>query len=179
MDPRDEGKFLFKLHTVDMYFWTAEDARMFVDSTKKILRPEQLQELHAPQAPAAYEGLMSPVVQQLENVAFKDPAYSNGQTRDSRTSSIPVPRPPAASGAPGNSNPETSKTAPEQPATYAPLAYNPAAPAAPEPIKHREKTPPPPESEMGTGLSAAAYADHGYAQPPGQFQSSPPLSSQT
>ncbi|MCJ1366371.1 hypothetical protein MMC16_005499 [Acarospora aff. strigata] len=171
MDPRDEGKFLFKLHTLDIYFWTTDDARLFVDWTKKILHQEQLEILDVPQAPQAHEQLMSPVVQQLENVAFEDPAYGNGQTRNSRTATVPLASPPLRERASPDTKPEALK-APEQPASYAPLAYNPAAPPAPEPIRHREKTPPPPDAELGTGLSAAAYADHGYAPPPTQHHPS-------
>ena len=52
----------------------------------------------------------------------------------------------------------TNKSAPVQ-ADFAPMAYNPAAPPAPEPIAHREKTPPPPDAADGTGLAAAAAAD--------------------
>jgi len=42
------------------------------------------------------------------------------------------------------------------------MAYNPAAPAAPEPIAHREKTPPPEDGVEGSGLNAAARHDQGY-----------------
>ncbi|KAL2427005.1 hypothetical protein ABEF95_006521 [Exophiala dermatitidis] len=42
---------------------------------------------------------------------------------------------------------------------FTPLAYNPAAPAAPEPIAHREDTPPPVDGMDGTGLAAAAKHD--------------------
>lgn len=173
MDPRDEGKFLVKLHTLDIYFWTADDAGMFVNSVKKILHQEQLEMLDAPQAPPVHETVRSPVVQQLENVAIEDPAYRNGQTRNSRTATVPLTSPTAMEGSsvPRAEAPGTG----EQPANYAPLAYNPAAPAAPEPIKHREKTPPPPEAESGTGLAAAAYADHGYA--PSSAQQQNPVSS--
>ncbi|KAI4250192.1 MAG: hypothetical protein L6R40_000364 [Gallowayella cf. fulva] len=155
-DPRNEGKYLFRLHTLDIYFWTAADATSFVASIERLLEPEQLQILDKPLAPAAHEKLMSPVVQKLENVAVEDSAYQNGKTRNSR-SAMPVfsPPPTAASdarqGVPNTQDQET----------YKPLAYNPAAPPAPEPIKYREKTPPPPEAETeGTGLSAAAYNDH-------------------
>ena len=45
--------------------------------------------------------------------------------------------------------------------SYAPLAYNPAAPAAPEPVNHREKTPPPPDADVGAGLGAVSVISHG------------------
>ncbi|THX70289.1 hypothetical protein D6D08_05796 [Aureobasidium pullulans] len=51
------------------------------------------------------------------------------------------------------------------PASAASLApYNPAAPSAPEPIAHREKTPPPVDAGNGTGLSVAATHEQ-----PGQY----------
>ena len=174
-DPRDEGKYLFRLHTIDLYFWTLADAETFMNNSQKTLQQEQLEILDAPLAPtpaptsatvpnpAPHAGLMSPVVQQLENVAFTDPAYHNGQTRNSRTVSL--------------SSPSTPPIAKQTSGNYAPLAYNPAAPAAPEPIKHREKTPPPPEDVPGTGLAAAAYQDqmHDYApQSPSSFPPPPP-----
>ncbi|KAL9111180.1 MAG: hypothetical protein Q9187_007967, partial [Circinaria calcarea] len=165
-DPRDEGNFLFRLHTFDLYFWTNEDAGAFVGNIQKTLKQEQLEILDAPPTPAPTVGLMSPVVQQLESIAITDPAYHNGNTRNSRTASIPtLPRPSTVEEPAKAHTPLASK---EEKKSYAPLAYNPAAPAAPEPIKHREKTPPPPEAIVGTGLAAAAYQDqlHGHAQQP-------------
>ena len=164
-DPRDEGKFLFRLHTVDLYFWTAQDADTFIEAARKTLQQEQL-DVETPPPPAPHPQGMSPVVQQLENVAITDPAYSNGQTRNSRTASIAQPPlPPVAQD-------DKNKAA-----DFTPLAYNPAAPPAPEVIKHREKTPPPPEAAAGTGLPAAAYHDQVQAhtvQAPGGFMSPPP-----
>ncbi|KAL2427028.1 hypothetical protein ABEF95_007075 [Exophiala dermatitidis] len=61
--------------------------------------------------------------------------------------------------------PSVSKAAQPQPqpppssTNFTPLAYNPAAPAAPEPIAHREDTPPPVDGMDGTGLAAAAKHD--------------------
>ncbi|KAL8947220.1 MAG: hypothetical protein Q9222_006477 [Ikaeria aurantiellina] len=154
-DPRNEGKYLFRLHTLDVYFWTVADATLFMSSIEDLVDSEQVEILDRPAAPAAHERVMSPVVQKLENVAIEDSAYHNGQTRSSK---------PAA---PSFAPPPTAATEKQQPAaasheqeTFKPLAYNPAAPAAPEPIKHREKTPPPPEAETeGTGLAAAAFND--------------------
>ncbi|KAJ8610717.1 hypothetical protein MRB53_038359 [Persea americana] len=56
---------------------------------------------------------------------------------------------------PGPPTPATS-TGPSQ---AAPAAYNPAAPAAPEPVTYREKTPPPIDDGTGTGLKAASKYD--------------------
>lgn len=155
-DPRNEGKFLFRLHTLDIYFWTNEDANSFIDTVGKFLQQQQLEILDAPQPPVTPEQVMSPVVQQLENVAIQDPAYHNGQTRSSGPVAPSFSPPAVASDRQADAQ-NVPKV--EDPGAYQPLAYNPAAPPAPEPIKHREKTPPPPESEAGTGLAAAAYHD--------------------
>lgn len=56
----------------------------------------------------------------------------------------------------------------DAPQPFVPMAYNPAAPAAPEPIAHREDTPPPPDDGHGTGLATAATHDnygHSQSQP--------------
>ncbi|KAL8938827.1 MAG: hypothetical protein Q9216_003687 [Gyalolechia sp. 2 TL-2023] len=175
-DPRNEGKYLFRLHTVDIYFWTIADATTFMDAVEKMLDPQQVEIVDRPSAPAAHEHLMSPVVQKLENVAVEDSAYQNGKTRDSRSVAATFAPPPTAAGGTAQ---ETSKS--NDPESFKPLAYNPAAPPAPEPIKYREKTPPPPEAEHeGTGLSPAAYNDHAHAVSPlshGSFSQPPHPSS--
>ncbi|KAL9602429.1 MAG: hypothetical protein Q9219_001853 [cf. Caloplaca sp. 3 TL-2023] len=161
-DPRNEGKYLFRLHTLDIYFWTVTDAQQFMDALERMLRPQQLEILDRPSAPAAHEHLMSPVVQKLENVAIEDTAYQDGKTRNSRSAAAAFSPPPTLA-----SGDTQAKTKPDDPGSYKPLAYNPAAPPAPEPIRHREKTPPPPDAEHeGTGLSAAAYNDHAHAVSP-------------
>ncbi|MCJ1438278.1 hypothetical protein MMC27_007666 [Xylographa pallens] len=176
-DPRDEGKFLFRLHTIDLYFWTVQDSQTFLAAVQRSLQEEQF-EIEGPAALEPHVGAMSPVVQQLENVAITDPAYHNGQTRNSRTASIPTPSPAHA-----QSTHEDPRN--QEAANFTPLAYNPAAPPAPEVIKHREKTPPPPEAVAGTGLAAAAYHDQVQASrpqnhtafspiPPANMQSPPP-----
>ena len=166
-DPRDEGNYLFRLHTVDLYFWTLEDAEKFMDNVQKTVEKEQLEILDAPSTPVPHAEVMSPVVRQLESVAITDPAYHNGQTRNSRTASIPT--------ATSTISPPPVKK--EEVESYKPLAYNPAAPAAPEPIKYREKTPPPPETPGFSGPAAAAYHEqvHGYTpQPQGSLLPPPP-----
>ncbi|KAL9102666.1 MAG: hypothetical protein Q9163_002220 [Psora crenata] len=149
-DPRNERPILFHLHTVDIYFWTVQDADSFVGCLRRLLQHDQVELLDIPPAPAAHEKVMSPVVQQLENLAIQDPAYQSGHSKNTSDTPIPV-----------GSN-ETPKAAAS--ATFQPLAYNPAAPAAPEPIRHREKTPPPVDADAGTGLAAAAYADQFHSQ---------------
>jgi hypothetical protein len=171
-DPRDEGRFLFRLHTLDLYFWTMDDATLFMDAAKRVLSPRQVEAPDAPQR--SPQDAASPVVQQLESIAISDPAYHNGQTRNSRnqSTSLPPHLPMAAPGQPSSRTPESPRSEASQP-TFAPLAYNPAAPAAPETIKHREKTPPPPDGELGTGLAGAVAADHGYGPPPGSIPPAP------
>lgn len=142
-DPRDEGKYLFRLHTLDIYFWVKEDATLFVQHCQHTLQPQQV-ELDYP-VTEPHTNLTSPVVQKLENMAVSDPAYNNaGHSIGKNTSSAQLSSP-----APDQNNASRST----------PLAYNPAAPAAPEKRAHREKTPPPPE-EPGVGLAHAASEDH-------------------
>lgn len=128
---------------------------------------------------------MSSVVRQLENVAISDPAYQNGRTPNSRSEAAAAPAPasqgiqqvptfppPPPSGPPAGQNPTSNYQTPaeekKEAANFAPLPYNPAAPAAPEPIKHREKTPPPEDGTEGTGLLAAAATDQGTPYTPPQ-----------
>lgn len=185
-DPRNEGKYLFRIHTLDIYFWTTEDANTFVAFARKKLEVDQLDVVDISPTPASHDQVMSPVVQNLEDVAIRDPAYHNGQTRSSRTESTGLTSPPNV----GTSREETKQGTPKtqvsaafqpldtpkaQNATmFQPLAYNPAAPPAPEPIKHREKTPPPIDAEVGTGLAAAALRDHSHATSPQSSMSRPP-----
>lgn len=152
-DPTNQNKHNYRLHTLDIYFWTVDDADQFLDAVERVLPPQQLEsDRQVKQQQIAPEPAVSRVVEQLENVAITDPAYQNGQTRDSRS------EPPTTAQAPAKA----------EPADFTPLAYNPAAPAAPEPIKHREKTPPPEDAADGTGLVAAAVADENPRYLPGQ-----------
>ena len=191
-DPRDEGKYLFRLHTLDIYFWTVDDAHTFLNHARETLRPSQM-DIDLP-PPPAHPTQMSPVVQQLESVAITDPAYHNGQTRNSRpvseaskqaVASPPPPPPPTAAKSPDEQT--------QDPAAFAPLAYNPAAPAAPEKRTHREKTPPPEDADVGIGLSGAAgghqsphaaspfnpspFSGHSVGSPPAHPGSPPSVSS--
>jgi hypothetical protein len=153
-----------------------EDAKLVIDTMRRLLHPSQLDIMDAPQTETRHEDNMSPVVQNLEHVAISDPAYANGRTRNSQNlpSQVPPPaghgqlehspNPPSVSSNTGRAGSVHSEG---QPASFAPMAYNPAAPPAPEPIAHREKTPPPADAADGTGLAAAAVADHvtGYGVP--------------
>ena len=157
-DPRNEGKYLFRLHTLDLYFWKADDANAFMGCVGQILQKGQVEILDAPQIRDPHQGVTSPVVQKLETMAVQDPAYQNGRTRDSRTSSIAHGSTSTTSTPQSAARQDTPNAA--DPAAFTPMAYNPAAPPAPEPIRHREKTPPPLDGEQGTGLAAAAHQDH-------------------
>ena len=150
-DPRSEGRFLFRLHTLDIYFWTAQDANSFISIVRELLQPQQLDILDAPLAAAVSEGLVSPVVRNLESIAVDDPTLHKTQTKEHNFAAPDAPHSPHAIG--NDKAPKAEEVA------YKPLAYNPASPPAPEQFAHREKTPPPIESEGGTGLTAAAYHD--------------------
>ncbi|WEW59673.1 hypothetical protein PRK78_005152 [Emydomyces testavorans] len=193
--PQDTSGALHKLHTLDLYFWTLEDARLFLATVQRVLANSQI-DIIAAQTPAQATPV-SAVVQQLEQVAILDPGYHNTHpTGASTTESTQLPAPPPGGPpiqsstvqAPPASQPSmghrrplegSEKSLPVKPQeqqveNYAPLAYNPAAPAAPEPIKHREKTPPPPDAAAGTGLAAAAARDQGasfvpISPPPGSI----------
>ena len=138
---------------------------------QRLLPAGQLEFLDFPPTPAPHEQVMSPVVQQLENVAIQDPTYHNGQTRDSKASSTLQTQHSGSNLGQGAESVLPLKA--EDPTAFKPLAYNPAAPAAPEPIAHREKTPPPVDSEGGTGLASAAAADHMQATSPQSSLSRP------
>ncbi|KAK5016310.1 hypothetical protein LTR39_002149 [Cryomyces antarcticus] len=158
-DPRNEGKYVFKIHTLDIYFWKAEDATLFIDSAKRILSEHQIQISGASPSSSHYEhhrDTMSPVVQKLESLAVTKPYQ--GHRSDSMSTNKSFTGPPTRTMQGGAGSPEPIA---EAPPSYAPLAYNPAAPSAPEPIAHREKTPPPDDGEGGTGLAAAAQYDYG------------------
>ena len=186
-DPRDQGKQKYRLHTLDIYFWTAEDAKQVTDCLKKLLPPSQL-DLIEEEQPAHQEQHhedVAPVVRNLENVALSDPAYRDGRTRNSQNQPQTQPSPIHAAArdsgeaAAQSSSPVSQMSSvgrsdsakPRDPAAFTPLAYNPAAPPAPEPIAHREKTPPPPDAADGTGLGAAVH-DAPYR--PGMPQSNTP-----
>lgn len=61
----------------------------------------------------------------------------------------------------------------EEARDFTPMAYNPAAPAAPESIRPREKTPPPEDGDVNPLAAAVAYDQQPFAggvppPPPGQ-----------
>lgn len=159
-DEKNEQKYLYKINTLDIYLWTEEDASTLLGHLKSVLSLDKLDIKDTPphlQKPVEHRDSMSPVVQQLERTAISPDFTPQRQESTTSTHSLPG-SPPIASPQP------------------APLAYNPAAPAAPEPIAHREKTPPPPDAESGPGFgSTGGYnpmPQTQYANVPNTFQSS-------
>ncbi|KAF2483915.1 hypothetical protein BDY17DRAFT_322806 [Neohortaea acidophila] len=137
-DEKHEHKYLYKIHALDLYLWTEKDGATLLNHLKSTLPAEKLSINDAPlpdQQHAEHVDSMSTVVQNLERTAIS-PQFT--PERHESAASI-------------HTNPGSPPAASPQPA--APLAYNPAAPAAPEPIAHREKTPPPLEVGEGTGLA--------------------------
>ncbi|KAG9243754.1 hypothetical protein BJ878DRAFT_480801 [Calycina marina] len=165
-DPKNENKYMYRLHTVDLYFWIKEDALKFVSSVRRVLPQHQISIEDEPVAalasdstPLPHTDVMSPVVQKLECAVISDPSYQQGQTQDSRATSASFPGPPVSAAYSDHTPP--APTPPQtQPVAFVPIAYNPAAPAAPEAIKHREKTPPPADGATNP-LVAATAQDHG------------------
>lgn len=92
----------------------------------------------------------NPLVQKLENVAISDPKYSSPKPAPQ---GVPTFAPPPTSAAIADSKGSS-------PQSFAPMAYNPAAPAAAEQRIHREKTPPPVEEDGHDPLAAAVARDH-------------------
>ncbi|KAI9715485.1 MAG: hypothetical protein M1812_005961 [Candelaria pacifica] len=172
LDQRKENRLLFRVHTIDIYLWTEKDASRLLESMRRILAPTQIQLTETNSSQPQDSSTLSSVVQKLEHAAISDPAY--GHKEGSNMPSMSFPPPPISQ--PHGTTENQSTNAQQQSADYAPLDYNPAAPAAPEPIRHREKTPPPPDADSGTGLNAAFAADQGqtYAPPPLQQTASYP-----
>ncbi|KAM5342845.1 hypothetical protein ACJ41O_013811 [Fusarium nematophilum] len=154
-DPRNENKYHYKLYSLEIYFWTQQDALQFVNGVRRVVPPSNVEVLDEP-GPPPQPAPMSSVVQQLENVAISDPNYGGSKPVSGAPSFAPPPTAPAP-----------SSEAPAAPANFAPMAYNPAAPAAPETIQHREKTPPPDEDPLNPLAVAVAYDYHKQPFTPG------------
>lgn len=174
-DDRNEKRWSHKLYTIDLYFWTERDANTFMNQIKSVVSPAQLNAGQSSARPSEHRDSMSPVVQQLEQTAI-GAQYPPRAGSTTSAQSLPGPPTPAS-----NSSVAT---------TPAVGGYNPAAPAAPEPIAHREKTPPPPDGAHGTGLTNAVRYDsmpqqysnlpqHQYAQYPQQTPPSVQTTPQT
>ncbi|KAI1849193.1 hypothetical protein JX266_005154 [Neoarthrinium moseri] len=157
-DPRNENKYHYKLHSLDIYFWTQTDALQFVNGIRRVLPSSQVEVLDEPgppaHAPRTHSQDVNPLVQKLERAAISE--NTNGTPRPA-LQGVPSFDPPPISAVHGSS---------ESPAGFAPMAYNPAAPAAPEQVRHREKTPPP-EDDGVDPLRAAVAVDHAPPYTPG------------
>ena len=148
-DPRNENKYHYKLHSLDIYFWTQQDALQFVNGVRRVLPSTQVKVLDEPLPPHALS--TSAVVQKLENVAISDPQYgASGSTQENALKKT-------TAGISSSATNGTLPPPPPLPANFAPMQYNPAAPAAPEAIKHREKTPPPDEDLLDPLAVAVAH----------------------
>lgn len=170
-DPRNENIYHYKLHSVDIYFWTQQDALSFVNGVRRLLPPNQVEVLDEPGPPPRQQADVSAVVQRLESVAISDSEKAHHQA------SMP---PPPPNGMPSFAPPPISAVSadthtpppPPPPQAFVPMAYNPAAPAAPEQIRHREKTPPPEDGGLNP-LHARLAADEGTPFSPGLVSGMP------
>ncbi|KAI1179064.1 hypothetical protein F4777DRAFT_16183 [Nemania sp. FL0916] len=176
-DPRNENKYHYRLHTLDIYFWTQADALQFVNGVRRVLPPGQVDVADEPApataSPAAshHQALahshshthsqdVNPLVQKLEKAAISDPRIQHQQQ-----GSVPSFAPPPSS------NPPAAGARNDSPQSFAPMAYNPAAPPTAERHQYREKTPPP-EDDGHNPLAAALARDHagpGHGPGPGPF----------
>lgn len=163
-DPRNETKYLYKLHSFDIYLWTVEDATLFMNTVRRLVPGHHLSIQGEPPHPAAHADAMSPLVQNLEQVAISQHAPQAQQHQQQYAHSQNSSSSKPGSVAQQQSLPGPPAAPPQQAA--APLAYNPAAPPAPEAIAHREKTPPP-DDGGNNPLMAAAHDQP--AQPQGQY----------
>ncbi|GJN70564.1 RNA recognition motif-containing protein [Purpureocillium lilacinum] len=159
-DPRNENKYHYKLHSLDIYFWTQADALQFVNGVRRVLPPSQVDVLDEP-GPPPQPAAASSVVQRLERVAITDPQYGGTDAAATAPAHVMVQdsSPGGGSAKAAAEIPVASLPPPPPPpaANFAPMAYNPAAPAAPETIRHREKTPPPDEDPLNPLAVAVAY----------------------
>jgi hypothetical protein len=172
-DVHNQQKYLYKIHTIDLYLWTEKDAATLLSHLQSILPSEKLDIRNAPISPKAglaeHRDSMSPVVQLLEKTAIGTHFHPRAESTAS-VHSFPGPPASAQSGGLRISPPPAQQQPLHQPA---PLAYNPAAPSAPEPIAHREKTPPPVDDASGSvAPSAMGYGSTQYATVPFGFQPS-------
>ncbi|KAI8955722.1 hypothetical protein F4801DRAFT_276942 [Xylaria longipes] len=164
-DPRNENKYHYKLHSVDIYFWTQTDALQFINGIRRVLPASQVEVADEPAPPSShahsYSQDVNPLVQKLENAAISDP-----RVQQPGAPSFAPPPTTAPSGQNGS------------PQNFVPMAYNPAAPPEAERYQHREKTPPPPEDDGHNPLVAAlardqaapfspAYGQTTFSAPPG------------
>ncbi|EPQ62022.1 hypothetical protein BGT96224_3385, partial [Blumeria graminis f. sp. tritici 96224] len=144
-DEGHDSDFLHELHTVDLYFWKHLDAIQLLDGIRRVVPPDQIKILDEPDIPLI---IHNPTDQRLtlepENLTSPN---STHRLRDTQKPHLVFPRPPISATPPNCLLP-----------SHTPLAYDPAAPAAPEKIFHREKTPPPEDNEDNAS-TIATYSE--------------------
>ncbi|KAI1818277.1 hypothetical protein GGS20DRAFT_581696 [Poronia punctata] len=170
-DPRNENKYHYRLHSLDIYFWTAADALQFVNGIRRVLPPNQVEVADEPAPPPSHAHTHSqdinPLVQRLESAAISESSLQHHQPKPQH--GIPSFAPPPPPGPP----PPQQQQQTSSPASFVPMAYNPAAPPEAEKYQHREKTPPP-EDDGPDPLAAALARDQAGPGPiPGQGPFSP------
>ncbi|KAH8682656.1 hypothetical protein BX600DRAFT_375872 [Xylariales sp. PMI_506] len=181
-DPHNQNIYHYKLHSLDIYFWTQRDALQFVNGIRRVLPSSQVEVLDEPgPPPRTYsQSSVNPLVQKLESTVISEHSStsSRGTPQPQQQGGIGVPTfdpPPVATRA--VTAVHGSAATEQPPAGFVPMAYNPAAPAAPEQVQHREKTPPPPEDDGVDPLRAAVAGDHAAPYTPGfGGPLSPPMS---
>ncbi|KAK4658992.1 hypothetical protein QC762_106370 [Podospora pseudocomata] len=146
-DPHNQAKYHYKLHSLDLYFWTHQDALEFVNGIRRVLPHTQCEVLDEPGPPPRQPTEASSLVQKLEKVAISD--SSPAQQANPGVPSFPGPPVSAVDG--------DLPPPPPPPAAFSPIPYNPAAPAAPEQLRHREKTPPPEDGVANPLHQTLAY----------------------
>ena len=161
-DPHNQNKYHYKLHSLDIYFWTPQDAAEFVNGIRRVLPVSQCEILDEPGPPPRHATEVSDVVQQLERAAIDDYVPTPPSTV-SQYGAPTFPGPPI-SAVSGVGDPVAPPPPPPQ--QFVPIPYNPAAPPAPEQIRHREKTPPP-EDGVANPLHQTLAYDAGTPFSPG------------
>ncbi len=73
-DQRNENMYLYKLHSLDIYFWTQQDALQFVNGIRRVLPPAQVEVVDEPAPPPLQSADVSAVVQKLERAALSETA---------------------------------------------------------------------------------------------------------
>ncbi|KAI0410033.1 hypothetical protein F4802DRAFT_11377 [Xylaria palmicola] len=160
-DPHNENKYHYKLHSLDIYFWTQADALQFVNGVRRVLPASQVEVADEPAPPSHAHSQsqdVNPLVQRLERAAISDPSVQQ--------QAVPSFAPPPTTELSGQN---------DSPQSFVPMAYNPAAPPEAERYQHREKTPPP-EDNGHNPLVAALARDQAapFSPPYGQTMFSAP-----
>lgn len=123
---RNDHKYLHRLHTIDIYLWTEQDAIQLVNSLRRVLSPQQLIILDEPVIQLSHYGLyVDSFVQTVEDLTIST------STSDIELNSTPrrLLRGPPVSATPY----------PYSVSSYIPLEYNSATPVAFDDISHSEK----------------------------------------